>query len=196
MISTKGLKFPASTLTPAEVRRLVHRPSSRWPTGLRNKALLGVLWRCQLRVAECCDLLPTDVGDDSLHVREGKGRKSRRVGLDAGCAALIEAWRRRRACLALPNADASPLFCTLKGKPLSTHDVRVMIKRVALKAGITRRVHPHQLRHTGAAEMRREGVDIAVISKQLGHASIATTAHYLNHIEPREVIETVAGRVW
>jgi integrase len=65
---------------------------------------------------------------------------------------------------------------------------------LAVKAGIEKRVHPHGLRHAGAAEMREERMDIGVTSKQLGHSSIATTAKYLDHISPTAVIDAMKGR--
>ena len=64
------------------------------------------------------------------------------------------------------------------------------------RAGIAKRVHAHGLRYTHAAQLREEGVDIGIISKQLGHASISTTAHYLDHIAPWAVVEVVAQRAW
>ncbi len=89
-----------------------------------------------------------------------------------------------------------PLFCNLKGKRLLTGYCRNLFTRLGEKAGLDKRVHPHGLRHTGAAEMRSEGIDIGVISKQLGHASIATTDRYLNHLSPAAVVEAVRGRKW
>ncbi len=74
--------------------------------------------------------------------------------------------------------------------------IRVMLKRLAARAGIDKRVHAHGLRHTHAAQLRAEGVDIAIISRQLGHASINTTARYLDHIAPRAVIEAMRSRTW
>ena len=59
-----------------------------------------------------------------------------------------------------------------------------------------RRDHAHGFRHTHAAQLRSEGVDIGIISKQLGHRSIATTARYLDHIAPQQVIEAMRQRVW
>ena len=90
----------------------------------------------------------------------------------------------------------STLFCTLDGEPVQTAYVRALLPRLARRAKIAKRVHPHGLRHTGAAELRAEGVDIGVISKQLGHASIATTARYLDHIQPQQVIKTMQQREW
>jgi len=74
--------------------------------------------------------------------------------------------------------------------------VRVMLKRLGARAGIDKRVHAHGLRHTHAAQLRAEGVDIAIISRQLGHSSIATTARYLDHIAPTAVIEAMRRRGW
>ncbi len=74
--------------------------------------------------------------------------------------------------------------------------VRVMLKRLAVRSGIEKRVHAHGLRHTHAAQLRAEGVDIAIISRQLGHASINTTARYLDHLAPRAVIEAMRSRNW
>ena len=71
-----------------------------------------------------------------------------------------------------------------------------MLPRLARRASIEKRVHPHGLRHTGAAELRAEGVDIGIISKQLGHTSIATTARYLDHVAPVTVIRAMRTRNW
>jgi integrase len=72
----------------------------------------------------------------------------------------------------------------------------ITLHRLGHAAGIAKRVHPHGLRHTHAAELRAEGIDIGIISKQLGHTSIATTARYLDHIAPVAVIAIIAGRSW
>jgi integrase len=74
--------------------------------------------------------------------------------------------------------------------------VRRMLTDLAAKAGIDKRVHAHGLRHTHAAELRTEGVDIGIILKQLGHRSISTTAHYLDHIAPKAVVDAIQSRQW
>ena len=79
---------------------------------------------------------------------------------------------------------------------LSSSYCRSLFARLAKKTGIDKRVHPHGLRHTGASEMREEGIDIGVISKQLGHASISTTARYLDHLAPTAVVQAIRGRRW
>ena len=84
-----------------------------------------------------------------------------------------------RASVGLRNG---PPFCTLDGDPLYAQYVRQMLRRMADRAGIEKRVHPHGLRHTFAKELRQAGVDVVTISKLLGHSSIAVTSRYLDHL--------------
>ena len=124
----------------------------------------------------------------------GKGGRSRTVGLEPGAAAIIE--RRLDARSRLGLGGRHPVFRTLRGHRMAAAYVRVMRKRLAARAGIDKRVHAHGLRHTHAAQLRAEGVDIALISRQLGHARITTTARYLDHLAPRAVIEAMRRRSW
>ncbi len=119
-------------------------------------------------------------------------------------AAVTERWLDARLRIHLGPTGRShvspggrhPVFCTLRGHGMSDAYVRVMLKRLAAQAGIDKRVHAHGLRHTHAAQLGAEGVDIAIISRQLGHASITTTARYLDHLAPRAVIEAMRRRSW
>ena len=90
---------------------------------------------------------------------------------------------------------ARPTTCPdpLRISPIRSR-IFVLVPRLARKAGILKRVHAHGLRHTHAAELRSEGLDIGIISKQLGHSSIATTARYLDHIVPVAVIAAMQNR--
>jgi len=74
------------------------------------------------------------------------------------------------------------VFCTLAGGPVRADYVRNMLRRLAGRAGVEKRVHPHGFRHTYAVELRQAGTDIAVISRLLGHSSIAVTSRYLDHL--------------
>jgi site-specific recombinase XerD len=91
---------------------------------------------------------------------------------------------------------AAPGVCTLQGRPLKPSYVRTMLPRLAARAGITRRVHPHGLRHAHAAELMWEGVPVPIIQRQLGHASLATTDRYLRSIAPADVVEVMQRRAW
>jgi site-specific recombinase XerD len=191
--NTKGTKLPPEPLERDEIDALMAACSSRAPTGIRNRALLVVLWRGMLRINEALSLKPADFNatTGTVRVLAGKGRKARTVALNAESAALVARWLDRRAKLGVNNHRR--LFSTLDGGPMQDSYIRNLLPRLARRAGITKRVHAHGLRHSGACEMRRAGVDIGIISKALGHASIATTSRYLDHIEPTLVIDAMRG---
>jgi site-specific recombinase XerD len=88
------------------------------------------------------------------------------------------------------------LFCSVYGNVLIAAYIRRLLPNLARKASIFKRVHAHGLRHTHAAQLRSEGVDIGIISKQLGHVSITMTARYLDHIAPLAVVEAMRKRAW
>jgi site-specific recombinase XerD len=136
----------------------------------------------------------TDLKAGSIRVLRGKGDRARTVGIDPAAGAILERWLKVRARLGMNGRHA--LFCTLAGARMGDAYVRVLLPRLARRAGIEKRVHAHGLRHTHAAQLRAEGVDIGIISKQLGHRSIATTARYLDHIAPQQVIEAMRKRTW
>jgi site-specific recombinase XerD len=194
--SNKGQRFPAEILTGDEVKALLGACSTRAPTGVRNRALIATMYRGGLRISEALALRPKDLDRQAGTVRvlQGKGGKSRTVGFDPAAFGLIERWLDRRAELRINGRHR--LFCTLDGKPLDPSYVRHLLPRLASKAGIEKRVHPHALRHTHAAELAREGVPLNVIQAQLGHSNVATTSRYLAHIAPAEVIRVMQGREW
>jgi site-specific recombinase XerD len=193
--ANKGKTYKAEPLSEAEVQALLRQCSRRYPTGVRNRALITILYRAGLRVSEALDLKPADVdtGRGTVRVLHGKGDKARVVGLDDGALAVIEAWlevRRRR------GIRGGRLFCTLEGGPVSGSYVRAMLRRVAGRAGLEKRVHPHGLRHTFAAELLEEGVDVVTIQKALGHRWLNTTQVYLEHISPAAVVAAGRARQW
>jgi integrase/recombinase XerD len=193
-----GQKYPAEVLTREELDRLLAVCSRRGPVGLRNRALIVVMWRSGLRIAEALALHRKDVNLEAgtITVLHGKGDRRRVVGIDPQAVEVIARWIERRRALGI--SPASTLFCTVsgetKGRQLKDSYVREALKALGLKAGIEKRVHPHGLRHTHAAELAREGVPVHVIRKQLGHSSLATTERYIDHLTPLEVITAIQQR--
>jgi len=187
---------PPEVLTEPEAIALIKACSTRAPTGVRNRALIAVLWRSGLRISEALqlELRDVDLQAGSLRVRHGKGDKSRTVGVDEQTAALLARWIDRRRKLS-PGARA-PVFCTLAGGRIDPSYVRHLLPRLAARAGLDRRVHAHGLRHTYASELARERTPINVIRDALGHTSLAVTDRYLRDVAPMHVIDTIRARRW
>lgn len=189
-------------LSPEEARMLINdRFRARGSAGVRDCALLTVLYLGGLRIAEALALREQDVdlatGDITIH--RGKGHKRRQVRLPAGGVAMVERWIQRRRKLNLDNRH--PLFCTIskgkelrRGKPLYPSQVRNLCYRLRSKLGIAKRVHPHGFRHTYASELIREGQRLDTIKSVLGHSSIATTERYLHTLHPEEHLRAVGDR--
>lgn len=189
-------RFPPEVLSASEARALLDACCEETWIDLRNRALIAMLYRTGLRVSEALALYPKDIDLEAGTVRvlRGKGGRARVVGIDPAGAAIVAVWAQRRAVLG--RRGQAPLFCTGDGAPMRPGYVRRLFARLGKRASIEKRVHPHGLRHTHAAELRAEGVDIGIISKQLGHRSIATTARYLDHIAPLAVVEAMRARGW
>lgn len=194
--ANKGKRYPSEVLTPDEVRALLAQCSQTSSTGLRYRALITLLYRTGLRAAEALALRSKDVDLEAgfVVVLSGKGRRRRTVGIDPGAARVVQRWCDQRLRLGLP--DDSPLFCTLKGTPMPPSQLRALLPRLARRAGIAKRVHPHILRHTHAYELMMEDLTMPIIQRQLGHLSLETTDRYLAHIAPKDVIDAIATREW
>lgn len=184
-------------LDPAEVQALLAACTGHGVTDIRNRALIALLYRSGLRISEALSLHPKDIDPTrgSVRVLRGKGGKARTAGIDAGALEYVAAWLAIRSRLPMVG-PLSPLFCSRHGSPVTAGYVRRMLPTLARNSGVLKRVHAHGFRHTHAAELRSEGVDIGIISKQLGHNDISTTARYLDHIAPWQVVEVVSCRAW
>jgi site-specific recombinase XerD len=172
----KGRLCPANPPTVDEIVAVM-RAARDDRYGDRLRALIVVLWRSGLRVAEALALgeADRDPRRGSLLVRYGKGGRHREIGMDAWGSEQLRPWLASR--LELPVGS---LFCVIdgptRGRPWSSANVRVEFRRLASQAGIRRRFAPHQLRHAHAVELAREGVPLNVIQRQLGHANLGTTS--------------------
>ncbi len=194
--ANKGQKLPPEPLTKQEVNALLGACSKKAPTGIRNRALIVVLYRAGLRISEALALLPKDLDANkgSIRVLHGKGDRSRVVGMDEQGWAILQAWLDERQELGLPRR--SPVFCTLDGESVKAPYVRALFPRLAKRAGIEKRVHAHGLRHTFAFEVAGEKTPLNVIQAQLGHTSLATTDRYIRHLNPTMVVEAMRARQW
>jgi integrase/recombinase XerD len=158
-----------------EAQNLLRQPNKRYPTGLRNKAMMSLMLHCGLRLSEVTNLRPSNINltKGKLRVESGKGNKDRDLAIPDYLTDLLEKWRNLR-----PQGDY--FFSTLKGKKLSDRYVQNMVKRYSRKAGIAKNISPHTLRHTYATQYYRQTKDIETLRRILGHSDISTTTIYIN----------------
>lgn len=188
---------PIEILTEEEVERIMAQASPRAPTGLRNKALIAVMYYAGLRCGESTALLlkDVDIARGEINVRRGKGAKQRLVILSEPGRSPLQLWIQARSALGL--SSKSPLFCTISkganalgsmqpGTELFETQVWKTLRRLAAAAGVEKRVHPHALRHSHAVRLARRGVAPNDIQGQLGHSSLATTSLYLDSVAPED----------
>jgi site-specific recombinase XerD len=177
-------------MTPAEVASIIGACSAKSRTGIRNRALLTLLYRSGLRISEALALRPSDVNLErrSLRLLDTKSGKPQTRGFHPSADDALARWIDTRRQLGFRNG---PLFCTLDGTPLHPQYVRNVLGRLAAKAGIDKRVHPHGFRHTFAVELEQAGTPVTVISKLLGHSSVAVTSRYLDHLTNHQAVSAL-----
>ena len=183
-------RYPAELLTPDEVHAMIALCSPRAPTGIRNRAMLMLLYRSGLRVSEVAGLKPSGVNlaRHSLRLLDTKSGEAQTRGFHPSATDALARWMDTRRELGIKGGT---LFCTLAGTPVHEQYVRNLLHRLGAKAGVDKRVHPHGLRHTFAYELQEAGTPVVVISKLLGHSSIAITARYLDHLSNAQAIDAL-----
>lgn len=192
-MANKGVKLPAEVFSDAELNQFFATFNRLTVIGRRNRCIFLLALRAQLRCKEVLTLRVCDVDPEnrSVTVLKGKGGKRRVVGIDAETARELHDWIATR-----PDNAQGLLFASHKGGRLDTSYVRKLAARHAVLGGVSKRVHVHGFRHTGACKLARSGVDIRIIQRQLGHSSLAVTDRYLDHLGANEVVETVSAVVW
>ena len=202
MTSTKGRKFHPQAYTTAEVEQLIAACSPVSATGKRNRALIVVLWRGALRCEEALQLKLHDLDRErgTIRIMHGKGRRARTVAIEPRAWATLERWLDARKELGIPKT--APLFCRLSwgarpaGTPLSPRYIRWLMSDLGGKAQLGKRIHAHGLRHSRAAEMADEGIPVHMISIALGHSNVGTTDRYIQHLNPRQVLDAMLASQW
>ncbi len=175
-------RYLPEVLSVEEVSAIIDGVKTDSWTGVRDKAILEILYGCGLRVSEACGLLISHVYAEEGFVRvTGKGDKERIVPVGE---AALEAFREY---LAVRPEPASPeyddiAFLNRFGKPLSRVSIFNMVKTQALLAGVNKEISPHTFRHSFATHLIENGADLRVVQEMLGHESILTTEIY-THID-------------
>jgi integrase/recombinase XerD len=189
-------KLP-DVLTIPEVEALLEQPTTMTPVGIRDRAILEMLYATGMRVSELCSLVLSDLFFEQGFVRcFGKGRKERLVPIGKKAIRVTREYL-RRARPALSKKDkGETVFLTIRSRGLSRKTVWKLLRDYSRKAGIKKSVHPHTLRHSFATHLLENGADLRAVQEMLGHVDISTTEIY-THLDQeylREVHKTFHPR--
>jgi integrase/recombinase XerD len=185
------------------MKRLLAQPNTNTPTGLRNRLILELMYRCGLRVGEVCAITMRDVkkrkgGAGTIHLRPEitKGKVEGHVPVSASVMRGIERWKAVRSKYAAGKCQE--LITTLTGKPVSRFYVWGMVRRYGERIGLPE-IYPHMLRHTFATEALDNGMSLHKLQNILRHKDIQTTQVYL-HVKDKELEEWIdsqdTGEEW
>jgi integrase/recombinase XerD len=161
------------------VEALIESPDRESSLGLRDRAMLEVLYATGLRVSELITLTATQVNRQQGVVRvSGKGNKERLVPLGEEALDWLEKYLRHARGDILGNRQSDALFPSRAGRAMSRQAFWQSIKRHARKAGISKPLSPHTLRHAFATHLLNHGADLRAVQMLLGHSDISTTQIY------------------
>ena len=178
LAAKKPLRVP-HTLTQAQVEALLLAPDVTTPLGLRDRAMLELMYASGLRVSELVGLRMHHLDIPAGVLRtEGKGRKERLVPFGEEAQAWLLRYLQEARAAILHGQSTSDLFVTQRGSGMTRVMFWVLVKKYAQVAGITAPLSPHTLRHAFATHLLNHGADLRVVQMLLGHADISTTTIY------------------
>ena len=167
------------TVSEGQVEALLAAPDVSTPLGLRDRAMIELMYASGLRVSELVTLKSIEVGMNEGVLRvTGKGSKTRLVPFGEEAGAWMARYLAEARSQILQGQIDDALFVTARGGPMTRQMFWTLIKKYALQAGITVRLSPHTLRHAFATHLLNHGADLRVVQLLLGHADISTTQIY------------------
>ncbi len=184
-----ALKLP-QTLGREDVQRLLHQPELKTPLGIRDRAMLELLYATGARVSEMVSLQIYQLNLEGDYVTvKGKGSKVRMVPFGKWAREALLRYLTEVRPRFLKGRASSFLFLTRSGKPMTRQAFWKLIRRASLAAGIEKRVTPHTLRHSFATHLLEGGADLRSVQSMLGHSDISTTQIYthVTHTRLKEV---------
>jgi integrase/recombinase XerD len=178
LAARQPLRVP-KTLSEAQVEALLAAPDIGTPLGLRDRAMLELMYASGLRVSELVTLKTVQPGlsEGALRVT-GKGSRERLLPFGAEAQAWLERYLAHSRALILAGASSQALFVTRLGEGMSRQMFWRLVKRYAVQAGVRAPLSPHTLRHAFATHLLNHGADLRAVQMLLGHADIGTTTIY------------------
>ncbi|OGW92417.1 MAG: site-specific tyrosine recombinase XerD [Omnitrophica bacterium RIFCSPHIGHO2_02_FULL_63_14] len=181
--SPKLWKHLPEVLNIEEVEELLKAPNARKPQGIRDQALLELLYATGVRASEASTLKSANLNFELGYVRVvGKGDKERIVPIGRSARSSVKRYLEKVRPVWLKGAAQESLFVTRRGGRMSRQAVWEVLKKYAQEARIRKKVYPHILRHSFATHLLQNGADLRVVQELLGHSDISTTQVY-THVE-------------
>ena len=186
-----GRKLP-DTLNLQEIDAMTQAIDMGAPQGQRNRAILETLYGCGLRVSELIGLKISDLFfEEGFILVTGKGDKQRFVPLAPVTRKFIELYKDQvRVHIAIDPTSQDTLFLNRRGKGMSRAMIFTIVKQLAEKAGVRKKVSPHTFRHSFATHLLENGADLRAIQQMLGHESITTTEVY-THVDSSHLARVI-----
>ncbi len=177
-IPKTGLALP-KVMSIKEVEALLDVPDIKTPRGLRNAAMMEIMYGAGLRVSELVLLRLQDINFEANFVRVmGKGSKERIVPIGSPAQSLTQKWVTQGRPFLLKKSISPYLFVARAGKPMTRQSFWKIIKKCALDANLKKNITPHTLRHSFATHLLEGGADLRSVQTMLGHSDISTTQIY------------------
>ena len=176
-----GVKLP-DTLSEQEINSLISAIDLSKAEGERNRAMLETMYSCGLRVSELIDLKISDLFFDEGFIKiVGKGNKERFVPIHSSAQNYIMLYMNEiRSHLSIKKGFEDTLFLNRRGKSLSRQMIFMILKALAIKINLNKKISPHTFRHSFATHLLKNGADLRAIQQMLGHESITTTEVYVH----------------
>ena len=187
-----GVKLP-DTLSEQEINSLISAIDLSKAEGERNRAMLETMYSCGLRVSELIHLKISDLFFDEGFIKiVGKGNKERFVPIHSSAQNYIMLYINEiRTQLTIKKGFEDTLFLNRRGKSLSRQMIFMILKALAIKIDLNKKISPHTFRHSFATHLLKNGADLRAIQQMLGHESITTTEVYV-HLDTsylKEIVE-------
>jgi integrase/recombinase XerD len=187
-------QLPKNILTPTEARLLLEATPTKKPRDIRDRAILEVMYATAIRRAELLALTiyDLDLSSGTLRIEHGKGDETRIVPLTESAKAALKLYLEEARSRYATQSSQTHLFVSSRsGGPLDADDIRRIVKKATKRAGITKHITPHTLRHTCATHLLKGKADIRQIQKLLGHRRLSSTEVY-THVELGDLQEVIA----
>lgn len=185
LVLPKMERYLPETLNLSSMTQLLESVKDFSPLGLRDRAMLELLYACGLRVSELCSLRLENLDLEADFVRiTGKGNKTRLVPIGSKAKESITRYLHTARPQLVAARTGAEVFLSVRGKKLTPQRLWQLIKEYAEKIGMDSRIYPHLFRHSFATHLLENGADLRIIQELLGHADIATTQIY-THIDQK-----------